>query len=365
MAHRTTLASAVVGVLLLSAPCLANDEPDELLQGKTGTVKPLDHVRFLATEGDPYDLPDVANDPTVEGGTVRFFDTGPGGDDVTFSLPAADWMALGGGDFRYNPMGGPTLQFPCINVELKDNQIDVKCNGQGVALTPPFAGDLGVILTIGTSSKRYCASMGGTTDVNSSRRLERHDSPAPGSCPTPPAPAPELLPGKVVVLKQARLARFVAKPAPGGSFDMPPYPVNPTVFGAMLRIRDTGGTGGDVTFSLPAGPKWTILKQGFKYKGTGQPGDPCRVVLLKPRVIKGVCVGTDVNLDTGPEFTGDVAIRLTTGTGPTKRYCAQFGGDETINSDSVLRRKLSSAPAEVDCPSPSGAFLDAGPDLWE
>jgi hypothetical protein len=364
MTHRAALASAVLGVVLLSAPALANDEPDELLPGESATVKPLKQVRFLAVEGDPYDLPDLANDPTVEGGSVRFFDTGAGGDDETYPLPAADWVALGGGDFVYNNINGPTLEHPCTHVEVRQNQISVQCNGAGVTLTPPFAGDLGVILTIGTSSKVYCASMGGVTDVNRTAKLERHGSPAPGACPTPPAPAPELLPGNLVIVKPLSLAKFVVKPASGSAFDMPPFPVNPTIQGATLRFRDTGATGGDVTFSLPGGPKWTVLSSGFKYRGTGDPGDPCRVVLMKPRVMKAVCVGSDVALDTGPEFTGDVAIRLTTGTGPSKRYCAQFGGTESSNSDTVLKRKSAPAPAEVDCPSPSGAFLDDTAGLW-
>jgi len=236
--------------------------------------------------------------------------------------------------------------------------------GAGITLTPPFVGDLGVILTIGTNSKVYCASMGGTTDANTPRKLERHDSPAPGACPTPPTPLPELLPGKVVVVKQDTLAKFVARPPTGQTFDLPTNTTNPLTTGGNLRFRDTGATGGDVTFSLPAGPKWAVSgKTGFKYRGLGVAGDACKVVILKTRVIKGVCKGTDVNLDHG-NFSGDVAVKLTIGSGPTKRYCAQYGGVD-VSSTNVLRRKDAPAPAVVDCPSPSGAFLDAGADLFD
>jgi hypothetical protein len=227
-----------------------------------------------------------------------------------------------------------------------------------VTLTAPFAGDLGVILTIGTNSKRYCATMGGTTDVNSSRKLERHNS-LPAPCPTPPTPLPELLPGKVVVIKPSTLAKFVAKAPRGESFDLPSYPVNPMDNGATQRIRDTGGTGGDVTFNLPAGPKWSVTgKSGYKYRGNGTSGDPCKVVLIKSRVIKAVCVGTDVALTTGASFTGDVAVKLKTGSGPFPRYCVQYGGTPISNTDTSLIRKSSNPPVANDCPSPSGAFLD-------
>jgi len=363
MTGRAAFTSAVAGFLLVSGLALASDEPDELLAGKTGSVQALDHVRFLARDTGPYDLPNASNDPTVEGGTVRFFDTAPGGDDETYALPAANWFINAmTGFWEYDAV--PTAALPCLRVELEDERIELKCSGAGVTLTPPFAGELGMILTIGTNSKVYCASMGGTTDANTPRKLERHNSPAPGACPTPPAPLPELLPGKVVVIKNATLAKFVARPPAGQTFDLPNNTVNPLTTGGTLRFRDTGGTGGDVTFSLPAGPKWAVTgKTGFKYRGAGQPGDACKVVTLKTRVIKGICKGTDVTLDP-TLFTGDVAVRLTTGSGPTKRWCAQYGGDD-VSSATTLRRKNAAAPSVVDCPSPSGAFLDLGGDLFD
>jgi hypothetical protein len=63
-------------------------------------------------------------------------------------------------------------------------------------------------------------------------------------------------------------------------------------------------------------------------------------------------------LTPGPMFTGDVAVRLTTGTGPSKRYCAQFRGEQTSNTVELLRRKNAPAPTVAECPSPSGAFLE-------
>jgi hypothetical protein len=86
-------------------------------------------------------------------------------------------------------------------------------------------------------------------------------------------------------------------------------------------------------------------------------------VIIKTRVIKGVCKGTDVNLDQS-NFSGEVAVKLTIGSGPTKRYCAQYGGLD-VSSATTLRRKDAPAPSVVDCPSPSGAFLDPGADLFD
>ena len=73
-------------------------------------------------------------------------------------------------------------------------------------------------------------------------------------------------------------------------------------------------------------------------------GDPCRIVLVREKVIKGVCHGSGVTLT--PPFTGEVGIVLTLGT--TDRYCAQFGGDEVRNDATLTRRKNATAP-EV-CP---------------
>jgi hypothetical protein len=364
MTGRAAIASVLAAFLLLPSLTLASDEPDELLEGKTGAVQALDHVKFLARDPmSPYDLPNASNNPTVEGGTVRFFDTGVGGDDETYALPAVNWSVDPmTGFYVYNATA--TTALPCIEVRVDDDRIEVRCVGAGVTLTPPFAGELGVILTIGTNSKVYCASMGGNTDANTTRKLERHNSPAPGACPTPPAPMPELLPGKVVVIKQATLAKFVARPPTGQTFDLPNNTTNPLTTGGTLRFRDTGVTGGDVTFSLPAGPKWAVTgKTGFKYRGLGQPGDACKVVIIKTRVIKGVCKGTDVTLNHAA-FSGDVAVKLVIGSGPTKRYCAQYGGLD-VSSATTLRRKDAPAPSVVDCPSPSGAFLDLGADLFE
>src|SRR5713101_6575878 len=70
----------------------------------------------------------------------------------------------------------------------------------------------------------------------------------------------ELIPGTVVVIKTGTVVRFVAKPPPGGGFDLPDTPANdPTTEGGMLHIFDTADPGQDNTYPLPAGAGWTAL----------------------------------------------------------------------------------------------------------
>jgi hypothetical protein len=160
----------------------------------------------------------------------------------------------------------------------------------------------------------------------------------------------ELLPGRIVIIKDAKLAKFVAKPPTGMSFDLPDATNAPTVEGGLLEVFDDDPfrpVGAD--FTLPSSG-WKGLgnpagSKGYKYSGAGSPTDPCRVVLVKERVVKAVCKGMGVTLPT--PFLGQVGIVLTVGT-DSKRYCAVFGGDETKNDATLLKRK--NAPAPGLCP---------------
>src|SRR5215471_7993906 len=107
--------------------------------------------------------------------------------------------------------------------------------------------------------------------------------------------APNLIPGKTFIVKPGKLAKFIAKPT-GPDF---PLTVDPTMGGMTLRIYDTvifpGPGAGDHTFNLAASG-WTALgnppgSKGYKYKGlSAVPTDVvCKIVLIKPSVIKAVC----------------------------------------------------------------------------
>src|SRR5258705_7324658 len=91
---RTTTVIAALGLILgspLGAP--ANDEPDTLMACSYLTVRPNSgngigaRLRFKCRGA--YDLPDEpANDPILEGATLRVFDLGGNAGDDTYNLPA-------------------------------------------------------------------------------------------------------------------------------------------------------------------------------------------------------------------------------------------------------------------------------------
>src|SRR5262249_23274739 len=112
-----------------------------------------------------------------------------------------------------------------------------------------------------------------------------------------------------------------------------------------LHMLDLGNPNANEMFvSLPpqAAPLgWRGLgspagASGWKYKGTGTAGDPCKTVLVKTRIVKAVCKGPDITLD--PPFAGDLGIVLTVGTN-SKNYCTVFGGTTSKNVDDTLIRR--------------------------
>src|SRR5262245_50024819 len=150
------------------------------------------------------------------------------------------------------------------------------------------------------------------------------------------APAADVMaPGKVSIIKPGTLAKFVAKPVSPATFTLPaPNSAgDPTTAGAgggsgSLQVFDTVLVGaGENTYALPAA-NWKGLgnpagSSGYKYKGAGTPGDPCKIVLVKEKVIKAVCKGADVSF--ALPMVGNEAIVLSIGATPD-RYCAEFGG---------------------------------------
>lgn len=163
----------------------------------------------------------------------------------------------------------------------------------------------------------------------------------------------ELVPCKIVVVKPNRLAKAVCKPATDTTFVLPTFvPID-----GSFRIRDLSSVVQE-DFPLTLGT-WIGLgnptgSAGYKYKGSGQPGDPCRVVLIKPTVLKAVCRGDDVSL--AVPFGGDAAVVFKPEyLDGAKRYCARFGGMEVKNDSAVLKRKNAAVPSVC---SPAGAFLD-------
>lgn len=162
----------------------------------------------------------------------------------------------------------------------------------------------------------------------------------------------ELMPGKIVVVKAARLAKFVAKPQTGTTFDLPDLPANdPSVQGGTLTLYDTFSAGAGVeTHSLAPGAQWKGLgsppgSKGWKYRGAGTVTDPCRVT-IKGGVVSAICKGTGVSLT--PPVVRRLEIILTIGTS-SKQYIATFGGVQTLNETGILKMKG----------APPGAYIAA------
>jgi hypothetical protein len=166
--------------------------------------------------------------------------------------------------------------------------------------------------------------------------------------PTTAAAEPdELMPGTIALVRYGVVAKVIAR-API-AFDLPDAINSPVAGGASLLFFDTAGADTDV-YALPAGG-WTGLgvpagSRGWKYRGSGAVGDPCRVVLVTPGIVKAVCKGRGVQLT--PPFVGSAGIRLAVG---TKNYCASFGGTPIRNDASLFKAKDASAPAA--CPTGS------------
>ena len=164
---------------------------DIAIPAKVGVVKPgkMAKVVSKATISFALPAPGSADDPTLGGAELTFFDTALGGaGSATFALGAAGWSGLGNpaGSKGYKYKGGDdTPAGACSVVLVKGTVIKAVCKGAAVTVAPPFDATLGINLALpaGTApARRYCAELGGTTAKNDATQLKRTDAPAPGSC---------------------------------------------------------------------------------------------------------------------------------------------------------------------------------------
>jgi hypothetical protein len=179
--------------------------------------------------------------------------------------------------------------------------------------------------------------------------------------PVTPAHATDnLVPGKILIVKPQKLLKYILKPISPAVFPLPPGPNSPLIIVWKWWIRWF-----NVWFHFTfITSQWKGLgnppgSKGYKYKGAGTLSDPCKVVLLKPKIIKAICKGPTVTPD--PPHPGSIPVQLGADD-LSYRYCAEFGGTETKNDPGGLKRK--DAPAPALCASPSGAFVDASSSLF-
>jgi hypothetical protein len=157
----------------------------DLLPGRSAIIKPGTLAKFVAkpVTGDTFALP--AANPIAAGGSLRIFDSSTTAGDNSYALPlGANWKALGSpaGSKGYKYRGAGSVSDPCALVLLRKSVIRGVCKGLGVTLTPPFTGDVGIVLSLGTT-ERYCARFGGDESRNDATLTKRKDAPAPGACP--------------------------------------------------------------------------------------------------------------------------------------------------------------------------------------
>jgi hypothetical protein len=183
--HRLVVALACVASLI-AVQARGADEPDEDMPGRIVLIRPSSQLfKFISKAATEFALPAASNDPTVEGGSLVVYDGG-GAQSDTYSLPASGWKALGTPvqGYKYKGAGSPTD--PCRVVLVKKRVAKAVCKGPGVTLTTPFGGDVGIVLTLGTDSKQYCARFGGSETKNDVTLLKRGNAPAlPVTCPIP------------------------------------------------------------------------------------------------------------------------------------------------------------------------------------
>ena len=177
-----TLLAAVVG-----EPAGATDEPDDFLSCSILVLKPGNLFKIVCPGS--FDLPDQpANDPTLNGpSTLQVRDIG-GTATATYDLSIQPtpygWKGLGNppGSKGFKYKGSGSAGDPCVSVLVKASKVKAVCKGAdvGVVSSLPFAGAAAVTLTIGTSSKRYCALFGGQELQNDASQLKRKSAPPAG-----------------------------------------------------------------------------------------------------------------------------------------------------------------------------------------
>jgi hypothetical protein len=160
---------------------------DVLMDGQTVMVTKDSHfradsVRFNSGGGNGFPVP--SDDPRDVGGTLTVFDTGGGAGSDTYQLPAGGWKKIPPGNpgkvngFEYT--GSGVGDDPCKYVIVRPQLVKAFCKGN-VILSPPFTGDVAIVLEIGGT--RYCAQFGGSNVKNNGNKTTRVGAESPAACP--------------------------------------------------------------------------------------------------------------------------------------------------------------------------------------
>ena len=151
---------------------------------------------------------------------------------------------------------------------------------------------------------------------------------------------------KISLVKPGKLYKIVSKPAVA-------YPIpaigagDPLALGGSIIVWLNGQV---LTCNLTAG-LWKGLSnppgsKGWKYVNTEAPaGDPCRLVLVKPGVIKVLAKATGPLVVNGPGANSDVSLRIRAG---IRTYCARATPPFLVEKPGTLL-KAKGAPPPAAC----------------
>ncbi|MGH6690609.1 MAG: hypothetical protein ACREF4_08025 [Gammaproteobacteria bacterium] len=183
------IAGILAITLLIGGVALAVDDPDNLMSGTVTVIKFGKLAKFVGKPSTITPLPSDANAPNnAGGGSLQIFDTGKAGNEDTYSLPQAGWSRIPAKTTKalkgYKYKGAGSSSDPCKNVIVKATVVKAVCKGSAVQLTTPFTGNVGIVLTVGPDSKRYCASFG-PGGKNDTKQVNRKGAPTPSACPVP------------------------------------------------------------------------------------------------------------------------------------------------------------------------------------
>ena len=166
--------------------------------------------------------------------------------------------------------------------------------------------------------------------------------------------ADQRIPARSQVLKPGKVTQIVAKSPKGTTFPVPAAggPSDPTSAGASVRWCALNAGTGCQTFSLPASG-WEGLgkpagAKGYKYSGVGDENDPCKVVLLKPKIVKAICKRADLPSPLGAAGLGFQLLLA------EDRYCAESSlatGAEVKKNDTKTWKAVKAATPTV-CSGP-------------
>ena len=328
-----------LSLMLAATPAVAADEPDELIPGQSALIRYGVVAKFISKPATAFDLPDANNSPIAEGGVLSIFDTG-GGEIDNYVLPAGPkWTGLGSppGSTGYKYRGSGILTDPCRVVLVKQNIVKAVCKGRGVELDTPFIGDVGVVLSLGTDTKRYCAQFGGTTLRNDAALFKAKSALPPAQCPVV---GTESTTTSSTVVGSTTTTSTVGGPCCGG-----------LTYSSFISDGFTGNTCG--TIRTAAGAQFAPIGCGGLYVGGGQ--NSITLPLATPDFLHWV-----VGITSCTGQTATVGATTSTQTG-SRRNCTDvgcfFGGPLTIPNSSSTP---TSACVIISVASPASGSMDCG-----